>query len=377
MSVFHRRGWVGLFRRHAWVWVQAPLLLMATAAPASDEAVVVEEDAAVVSDEDGVVSDDEDRSVFTARQVVQRKVGEKLAYIRQSTEAFADPDQPKNLELKYYFQLQGDATFGAGNLKRDPGQRGLTLSAGQPAPPAPLASRLPLSVLPDVPADAAVEWQDYLAAPAPRNLVVLLRPIGNDQPAKLLAIRVEGEGNALTIKKLSAERDVPADHLPKAAALGDLLDTFDKPAGLSAKAAMFGRLTAVLKLVDGRYAVDIYSERLHPDSDCRVWLTPANHPWGRAVAVGFRQLPIRRGADAVVEVTVLSVAFEDRNGKRTAIAFDYPLCSPAIVEQFRKAQAQQAGKPAAAKPNQPDLAKMLGEDVLAEFELRLVNAPYK
>lgn len=342
-----------------------------------DDAVVVEQESAVVSEEEGVVSDDEAGSAFTANEVVMRKVGERMAYIRQSTEAFADPDQPKSLELKYYFLLTDDAPFPSGNLAHDPAaDRSITLSGGDVAVPDAVGKRLPLSVGKQSTGDMAVEWQDYLATPQPRNLVALLRPVG-DEPARLLAVRVEGEGDQLTIKKLTAEREIPADELPAAKSVQRLVDTFDRPAGLSAKAAMFGRLVAVLKVVGGRYAVDLYSERLHPESDCRVWLTPAEHAWGQAVAVSFRELPIRRGADEVVDVTVCSVAFENRQGKRTQIAFDYPLCSPAVVEQFRKMQAQQNKKPTAAKPNEPDLAKMLGADVLAEFESRLVNAPYK
>lgn len=374
MSLAHRRPALRVAIL-ALGWTVAVLL---NDSPVHGDEEAIAEEAAVVSDEEGVVSDDDAGSVFTANQVVPRMVGDRLAYIRQSTEAFADPDRPKGLELKYYFLLEADAPWTKGNLARDPaGARDVTLAAGEPAPPAPLAKRLPLTISPDSTADLAVEWQDYLATPALRNLVLLLRPAGENALAKLLALRVEGEGSALTIKKISADREFPAAELPSVAAADALLDTFDRPAGLSAKAAMFGRLTAVLKMIDGRHAVDLYSERLHPDSDCRVWLTPVDHPWGRAVSVGFRELPIRRKGDQVVDVTVLSVAFENRTGQRTQIAFDYPLCSPALVEQFRKTQAQQAKQPATTKSSQPDLAKMLGEDVVAEFESRLVNAPYK
>lgn len=366
-------------RRAVWLWLAAVACAAAGAAPAwADDAVVEEEAAVVTSDEEGVVSDDDaNGSAWKAQEVRPRKIGDRLAYIRQSTEAFADPDQPRGLELKYYFLLADDVEFPAGNLARDPaGRTSLTITGGEAQLSAAWQGRLPLAIE-GKSADAGAEWQDYFALPAPRNLLALLMPRKSGDTALLASVRLEETEGKQTIKKLTAEREIPAGELPPGAAPAAILDTFDRPAGLSAKAAMFGRLTAVLKCVEGRYAVDLYSERLHPDSDCRVWLTPAGHAWGRATAVRFMELPLRRG-DQVVDVTVLAVSFTGSGGRVTRIGFDYPLCSPAIVEQFRKMQAQQAQKPTAeAKPNQPDLAKMLGEDVLAEFESRLVNAPYK
>lgn len=348
-----------------------------------DGVVAGDEPAVLVVDEgqplvEAAVADENPRGRWQA--VSPREVDGHVCYSRQSSDAFDDPDARTNLEIKYYFELP-DETLPRGNLTR--------WNDGEPAetirlqlPPLRGASReglegevvIELPVQPDEPA-AEIEWLDYETQPKPKTAVVWLPPQAPGGPTSLYVVPVAAGQGPLKLGGSLARRSIGAEEVPEHYLPGGLLDTWDRPRSLGHRGNFFGRVIAMLKHVDGRYAVDFYGEVLHEESDCRVWLTPDEHPWGRPVAIRFIELPILRTGGDVSEVTVLGVQYETPDGGSKVIAFDYPLCSPPILEQLRKlaAGAQSGGSRGGSAP---DLGRLIGEDVLDEFSRRLVDGKY-
>ena len=213
------------------------------------------------------------------------------------------------------------------------------------------------------------EWLDYESS-AP-GLLVLSLPGTDDVTLRVVAGKQQGP--EWLIERQLAARHFSVSELSPHGLRRGLLDTWDRPKSLGPKATFFGRVIAVLKQIEGRAAVDFYGEALHEDSDCRVWLPQLE---GQAVAIRFVELPIIKESDVAVPVTVLAVRYEDATDGSQVIALDYPLCSPPILEQLRRLAGNRTS--AGAEPAAgPDLAKLIGEDVLDEFSRRLVAGTYR
>jgi hypothetical protein len=374
-----------------------------------EEAVVVED--GLVVDEEGIVSespagDDGDAAVvegdsaaeWNARPIAQRKVGDTGVYVRQSSDAFFDPDARQALEPKYYFEVDG-ALPPAASLDRRQGEPApMRIELGDDPALAALASRFPLDFgAKDEQARAGgvearnsgaearnsgaeAQWLDYVSGDRAKLLVVLLPPMKSGtsttdaagdaaNQAQLLVLRVKQAGDHFVVDKVVAERSIDAKELAPAGAGRLRLDTWDRPMGLGSKAVFLGRVIALLKVVEGRYAVDFYGEALHPDSDCRIWLSPPGHELGTPRGIRFSELPVRKGADRVATAWVLDVDYERADGTHATIALDYPICRPAIMAQMSKLNNPR-------KPG-PDLQKLLGDDLLDEFTRRIVDGFYK
>lgn len=362
-----------------------------------EEAIVVED--GLVVDEEGVVSespasDEGDAAVvegdavaeWNARPIAQRKVGDTSVYVRQSSDAFFDPDARQALEPKYYFEID-EALPPAASLDRRQSETAPTRFELSDDPAlAALASRFPLDFsVKDEDSSAAAgaprpearisgaeaQWLDYVSGDRAKLVAVLLPPVkdSDSDQAQLLVLRVKQAGDHFVVDKVVAERSLAAKELAPAAAGRLRLDTWDRPMGLGSKAVFLGRVIAVLKIVDGRYAVDFYGEALHPDSDCRVWLSPPGHDLGTPRGIRFSELPVRKGADRVATAWVLAVDYERADREHATIALDYPICRPAIMAQMSKLNNPR-------KPG-PDLQKLLGDDLLDEFTRRIVDGTYK
>jgi hypothetical protein len=365
--------------------------------PAIAEEAIVEE--GVVVDSEPTVTDEGETTVvetgssteWSARPIRQREVGAVPAYVRQSSDAFENPDARQSLELKYYFEVP-DAMAMATSLDRRQGDPALgRIELDGPAALGDLADRFPLDFgraaeateanAEAQNAGAEAQWLDYVSGDRAKLVAVLLpatagkeKEIAADagDPANdawLLVLRVKLAGDHWVVDKKLAARAIDAQELPPPSPGRMRLDTWDRPMGLGSKSVFLGRLIGVLKVVDGRYAVDFYGEALHPDSDCRVWLAPPEHSLGTPRGIRFSELPVRKADDRVATAWVLLVDYETSAGARSTIALDYPICRPAIMAQMSKINNPR-------KPG-PDLQKLLGDDLLDEFTRRIVDGTYK
>ena len=378
----------------AWGTVLALAALLLAGWPAGaatgEDPVVVEQ--AIVVEEEGIVSespasDEGDAAVvegdtaaeWNARPIAQRKVGDTSVYVRQSSDAFFDPDARQALEPKYYFEVEEPLPPTASLDRRQGESAPARFELSDDPALAALASRFPLDfTVKEGDSDAEArnsgaeaQWLDYVSGDRAKLVAVLLPPakVSDSDQAQLLVLRVKQNGDHWVVDKVVAERSLAAKELAPAAAGRLRLDTWDRPLGLGSKAVFLGRVIAVLKLVDGRYAVDFYGEALHPDSDCRVWLSPPGHDLGTPRGIRFSELPVRKGADRVATAWVLAVDYERADGSHATIALDYPICRPAIMAQMTKINNPR-------KPG-PDLQKLLGDDLLDEFTRRIVDGTYK
>ncbi|MGD9648428.1 MAG: hypothetical protein AB7U73_22145, partial [Pirellulales bacterium] len=293
-----------------------------------------------------------------------------------------DPDARQSLELKYYFELPAPMAA-ASSLERRQGESApRRIELGKPEVLGELAARFPLDF--DDQRDAEAQWVDYVSGDRAKLVAILLPAkdstveastqsdsAKDDDPnsAWLLVLRVKLAGDHWTVERKIAARALDARELPPPSAGRMRLDTWDRPMGLGTKAVFLGRVISVLKVVDGRYAVDFYGEALHPDSDCRVWLAPPEHSLGTPRGIRFSELPVRKAEDRVATAWVLSVDYETDDGTRSTIAIDYPICRPAIMAQMSKITDPR-------RPG-PDLQKLLGDDLLDEFTRRIVDGTYK
>jgi len=328
----------------------------------------------VVGDEPGVVSDETSPlSGWCLLECPTRQIDGRTVFVRRSAEAFDDPDARGGLELKYFFNLPSDLCPPHGNLSRGTVlEQGISIELS----PVEMQEVMPASAatLAEVPATEA-EWLDWRQKPKAKSLALLTCDEAGQ--AKLRVLEAAPDTSPLAVEKLIAERTFPTGELAIPHQVGGLLDACDRPALRPREAAFFGRVIAILKQIDGRYAVDLYGEKLHQDSDCRVLLTPVEHPWGRPVAVQFVEIPIRRSDGTIAPVSVLDVTYRRQDGALKHVGCEFPLCSTIALAQMRKMSslipknAASQGRPA------PDVRKLLGPDVAEELERRLVDGHYR
>ncbi|MBX7168157.1 MAG: hypothetical protein K1X74_17610 [Pirellulales bacterium] len=369
--------------KRACPWLAAGLMTAALTLPASPWARA--QDEAVVAEDEVVVAEDapaEGEIASTAPQewnpplVHARSVGGETYWQRQSSDAFLDPDQRLNLVPKYVFVLPDPNADLLGSFRQGPALadgQALQLKSGVDAPA--LAG-----IFPCVPSDAGRAWQwlDYEDG-AKAHLLVGLVSGQADAPAQLFVARLAAPASAGQIDRIVAQREVPAAEIIADVLPGGALDTFDRPAEYGSRKTLVGRVIAVLKRHDGHYAVDFAGENLHPDSDCRVWLSPVEHDFGHPVAIRFVSLPIQRDSGKISPVTVLSVVYRGPNDKLHQIAIDFPLCSSPLLAQLRQLadQARSTGKPGARASSADQATALLGEDLAEELARRLVNGIYR
>ncbi|MBX3414368.1 MAG: hypothetical protein KF708_16895 [Pirellulales bacterium] len=343
----------------------------------AQEEVVVEEEVTVAPAETLASEEDSAAASWNPSVVRPREVDGQLCYSRQSSDAFADPDQRLSLEAKYCFEVPLDEVPVFGDLRNgtdddfdskyttnDPAR--LTL----PKPLGPVRISHPSAV-----AGAEMEWLDYTSGKAPKVIVQLAAPMDSETASiKLLRGDMDLETGDFKGEKEQASREFPRAEFPIDAQPYSNLDVWDIPKSLKSKSTFYGRVIAVLKQIDGRYAVDFYGEALHPDSDCRLWLSGADHAWGRPVGIRFDEIPILKEGGRIVPTAVLDVVFATATNERRAVAFDFPLCSSPALVQLRKLSQGLASKDKTSPP--PDLAKLVGEDVVDELSRRLVDGQY-
>jgi hypothetical protein len=332
----------------------------------AEEEIVVGDDVGVVSDETSALSG------WCLLECPQRTVDGRTVFVRQSAEAFEDPDARQGLEPKYFFKLAEDLSPPRENLSRPNDAHklaALSLPDGRRFDFAPATD----DDLEENPA-AEAEWIDWRAKPSAKSLATLW--IDDQQQAHLQVLEADPDQPGV-IRKVLAERSFPASELVLPHQKGGLLDTCDRPELRPREATFFGRVIALLKQVDGRYVVDLYGEKLHEDSDCRVQLTPAEHPWGRPIAVQFAEIPVRRGDGRIADVSVLAVTYRNDDGSLRHVGVEFPLCNTIALSQLRKMSALiPKNASAQAKPG-PDVRKLLGPDVAEELERRLVDGHYR
>ncbi len=346
---------------------------------ADEPAVVIEDDVVVVSDdEDTVVVDEATDRVWAAMAVKPREVNGHLAYIRQSTDAFADPDKPLALEPNYYFVLDAVPWTESGNLSPgDSPSSSETIRLGRRARKLSFAKAFPFPEnVGRIQGDLHLQWLDMQVGPLEtrRTLAALYVP-RNSRLGELAVLRVRAEGGDWKVEKIAASRSIPAQQLQAAAPEGSLIATYNPPDEMGGARVFFGKVLAVLTEDDDRYAVAFHGEALHESGECRVLLPAKEHPMGRPVAIRFIELPIIREDDRVVPATVLAVAYEDAQGRRSAIAVDYPLASTPLMVQMRQLVTRE-NKRGGEDDTDDRLTKLLGEDLVDELARRLVNAKY-
>lgn len=344
----------------------------------SSVAPVAAQEEFIVGDDTVVVSEDTESSA-RAIAIAPREVDGRLAFHRQSSDAFVDPDDRLNLQPKYYFELSEEATseIVGPHLGRATSQRPiqqLALANDFKSEQVELSDEqrgwFPLTAEQAGERNVLWEWLDYQADPSAK-LVVMCLP--TDEGAVLHVMTGEQQQSGWLLQRQLAARTIPRDELPQHASPRDILDTWDRPKSLGPKAAFFGRIIALLKQVDQRHAIDFYGEALHADSDCRLWLPPLE---GRPITLRFIDLPIIKDDGQVAPVTVIGVTYENEAGEPHSIALDYPLCSPPLLEQLRRLAASR-GPATGDQAAGPDLAKLIGADVLDEFARRLVAGTYR
>lgn len=344
---------------------------------AAQVVVVEEETAGTVEEAATLASTDDSAAAWSPALVRPREVDGARGYSRQSSDAFTDPDQRLSLEAKYSFELDLADLPKLGNLVRGHSTAGTwTITCSDAAKLGPLAELLPMEVKPvEAVAGVELEWLDYESGKPPRLLVAMVAP---DDAAEATVEVVRGDTKAaeFVATKVEASRSIPSVELPPGCLPGGRLDVWDRPASLGSRANFYGRVIAVLKLIEGRYAVDFLGDALHSDSDCRLWLGGADHAWGRPVGIRFVEIPILKEGDRIVPTGVLGVIFENAAGERRAMGFDFPLCSAPTLVQLRKLSQGLGGSGGKSSPP-PDLAKLVGEDVVDELSRRLVDGEYR
>ena len=382
-------------------------------APAGGLAVSEEPAVVVVEEEPAVVVGDEDSAaeVWNPRPaVVQQREG-RTFYLRPNGEAFVDPDERLSLEIKYFFPLAET------NLKPDVPKHSLNRAAELPedarlllAPSARVklhAGTFPIAVDSDTSSGRLeIEWLDYQAA-RPQRAVLLITgraaaPVAEDPSsdatdkrpdaagrgatadssappeASLQVLRLRAHDDGWEVTRGRAARSLAEAELPERWTPGGLLDTWDRWPELGDRAAFVGRVIAVLKQIDGRYAVDFYGESLHRDSDCRVWLGPVGHAWGRPVAIRFVDLPVQKSEDTIGRISALAIYYEDGESKGRWVAIDYPLCRSPMLDQLRQIARQlESRRRARNRRPAPQLRDIVGEDLADELERRLVDGVYR
>lgn len=340
-----------LWNRFAVVTLSCAALIAGGTSLAQDEGVVVEDEGiveqAVVVDEDGIaVADDESSSGggWSALPVAARELDGQRVFMRQSSDAFADPDQRMSLEPKYYFVLEESDVPAADSSRRGP----------------PIDDSVVSAIGSAAGARSSVHWLDYNAT-KPELVAVLT--FAHDAPVATLHVGKLDAGTLSAPKSRELTGEVVDCPAP--------LATWDISPAWKSKSALLSRVIAVLKCVDDRYCVDFFGASLHPDADCRVWLTPRDHEFGAPQGVSFIDLPIVKEEQQAQPISVCAVQFANR-----AIAFDFPLCRPALMEQM---QRMAANRPAGAgqQSSGPDLTRLVGADLLDEFARRLVNGTYR
>ncbi len=342
-------------------------------------AVVVEEETEVVVGEEVAVEENGTAdSTWRALPVESREAEGEPIFIRQSTDAFVDPDSPGNLEPKYYFVLDEGGRSPVANLRRGPSLDPDTAIAWSTE----LASSELGIELPPTVGELAVhprlhaEWieQSEGAEAKSRHLALLAVPDASDT-ARLLVLKSRLRDDRLDVEKVVARRELPAEELPASGRPGALLDVIDPVVEPSAAQGLFGRVIAVLKRADNRFAVDFYGEKLRPSGDTRVLLTGINDALGQAQEIAFVDLPVQSSAGGAKSVTVLAAHYESAGGEPAQIAVDYPLARTPLMVQLKSlldAASQGGGDPSSAG----NLARLIGEDILDELAQRMVDAQY-
>ena len=319
--------------------------------------------------DDPFVSDDE-TPTWGAVEVRPRLANGRGVFHRQASDAFVDPDSPTSLDLRYYFRLEDDHPFPVYHYGRD-GAVGdqIKFSAAAGANLDGAADWFPLVLGP--PADA--ERLDYHSPGFRREVAMLLDD--DDKDPLLAVVRVRRRGASRSVTALLAQRSLTGQERPAGLLPGGRLDTWDGPPGPKLRRAAFGRVIAVLKAVEHRFAVDFYGANLRESADCRVWLPDVDHPWGRPRAIQFMDLPIHRpqaADDAATDlVTTLAVLYRDDEEHQTKIAFDFPLCLSPMLARLRTLGARRGSSSSASS-----LEQIVGPTVVDELSRRLVAAEY-
>jgi len=353
--------------------------LSVTATAGEPDIVVEDDDVVVVADDEGlVVTEEATGTAWKALAVEPRKVGGETAYIRQSTDAFADPDKPLALEPNYYFVLDEVPWTAAGYLEReDLTASEETIRLGRRARKLSFADAFPLPKnINQVDGDLHVQWLDMKVGPlATRRVLAALYVPQSATQAELAVLRARSDGNGWKVEKIAASRSIPAERVRIDVPTSSLLDTYNPPDDLGGARVFFSKIIAVLTRFEGRYAVEFHGDTLRDSGVCRVLLTADDHPLGRPVAIRFIELPIAREDDRVVPATVLAVAYGNTDGERAAIAIDYPLASTPLMAQMRQLLLRE-NKRGGEDDSEDRLTKMLGVDLADELSRRLVDALY-
>lgn len=352
--------------------------LSVLAAFGEEPAIVFEDDAVIVSEEgDTVIVDEDADQVWKALPVELHDVEGEQAYIRQSTDAFVDPDDPLNLEPNYYFVLEEIPWSVEGNFSRGDASPGESISLGRRARGLSFADAFPLpDNLEKVDGDLHLEWLDMQVGPLDSRRVLAALYIPDESaPAQLVLLRLRKQRGSWNVDRVSATKELPAGIVAAGKSPGSLLDTYNPPDELGGARVFFSKIIAVLVQVDGRYAIEFNGDSLRDTGVCRVMLTPVDHPLGKPVDFRFVEIPIARQDDRVSPATVLAVVYENADGERTAIAVDYPLASTPLMVQMRQLVSRDNNR-GGEDDTEDRLTKLLGQDLVDELSRRLVNAQY-
>lgn len=359
---------------HRWMMPTClALLLSPVFVWAQESAEVVVEEAEVVTADGGDVATVEEEAgrQFRALAIDPREADGQSYFIRQSSDAFVDPDQRQSLEAKYYFVLGAPP---ADSTKEEevafyfetPASDEIVRSFGE------LAS----TATKQRPAKAMGGWLDANAKPQPSRLAIYLGGASQEGGKSggggtlLICRAAPGEGDAAAIESVTAQRELAADEPVIDIALWEI------PEAWKSKATLLSRLVALLKRVDGRYCVDFYSQSLNAEADCRLWLTAEDYPLGRPIALAFAPLAIRKESQQIAPTDIVEVTYLGSENQRTRIGVDFPMCRPALMEQMQRLTAARRPQGNRAAKG-PDLSKLLGADLLEEFSRRIVNGTYK
>jgi hypothetical protein len=349
------------------------LLLIPVFVWAQETAEGVVEEAEVVTADSGDVATVEEEAghQFRALAIEPREADGQPYFIRQSSDAFVDPDQRLSLEAKYYFVLGAPPPS---STKQD--EVAFYFEAPDSEEVVEAVGELASTVTKHQPMKAMGGWLDANAKPQPSRLAIYLGGANQgdgkaSSGGKLLVCRAApGEGEVAAIESVLAHRELPADEQVIDVTLWEI------PEAWKSKATLLSRLVALLKRVDGRYCVDFYSQSLNAEADCRLWLTAEDHPLGQPIALAFAPLAIRKESQQIVPTDIVVVTYSRGENQRTRIGVDFPLCRPALMEQMQRLTAARRPQGNRAAKG-PDLSKLLGADLLEEFSRRIVNGTYK
>ncbi len=351
----------------------------ALAVSAGEPAIVVEDEAVVVSDGEGdtVIVEESADQVWKALPVKIREVGGETAFIRQSTDAYVDPDDPMNLEPNYFFVLEDIPWSEEGNLSRGEASAGESISLGRRARNLSFAKAFPIpDNLEKLDGDLHLEWLDMqVGALDTRRVMVALYVPDDSAAAKLAVLRLRKQRGSWSVERVGAAKELAPGSIPAGVAPGSVIDTYNPPDELGGARVFFSKIIAVLTEVDGRYAIEFNGDSLSDTGVTRVMLTPVDHPLGRPVDIRFIEIPIARQDDRVAPATVLAVLYEAADGERTAIAIDYPLASTPLMVQMRQLVTRDNNR-GGEDDTEDRLTKLLGADLVDELSRRLVNAQY-